>query len=218
METRQLGLGMLNRTESEDEFLRLATSFPEMPCTEIMLQPYLRPMWLSAREAYIRWFGYSIPCLEAVEALKRHFAGSRVVDAGAGTGYWSAIMRRYIPDAVVVACDNRFGKFKRRFRRPTEQVFGIAPVRVRNADAVRMIRPDTHVFMSWPMYQSDFGYKVVRAISPGRRLVLISEGEGGCCGNDKMFDHIEAKYGELEDVIIPQFDGIHDRMQVFVKK
>jgi len=216
MKIKQLRLG--RHTESEDEFLRLATNFPEMPCAEIMLQPYLRPMWLSAREVYIRWFGYSIPCQGAVDALRRHFSGRRVVDAGAGTGYWSAIMRRYVPGIRIVACDNRFGKFRRRFRRPTEQVFGIAPVRVRNVDAVRMIRPDTHVFMSWPMYQSDFGYKVVKAISPGCILVLISEGPGGCCGNDKMFDHVEAKCDEIEAVVIPQFDGIHDRMQVFRKK
>jgi SAM-dependent methyltransferase len=204
--------------ETESKFLKMARNFPEMGRIEIGIFPYLRPMWLSAREWYIRWFGYSMPCREAVDSLKRLLAGSRVVDAGAGTGYWSAIIRHYVPDVTVVACDNRFGRFKRRFRRGKMRMFGIRPVRVRNVNAIQMIQPDTDVFMSWPMYQSYFGYKVAKAVSPGRLLVLISEGRGGCCGNDKMFDYLAAEYDEIETVIIPTFDGIHDYMQVLKKK
>jgi len=218
METRLLKLGMLNRIESEDEFLRLATNFPKMPCAEIMLQSYLKPMWLSAREAYIRWFWYSIPCLEAVDALRRHFAGSRVVDAGAGTGYWSSIMRRFVPGITVVPCDNRNGKFNRKFAKGTTSSFGFRAVRVKKIDALRMITSSKNVFMSWPVYDCDFGYRVARRISQGRLLILISEGRGGCCGNDKLFDYLETAYVKIDEVTIPTFEGIHDCMDVFRKK
>src|SRR5580765_6192945 len=50
-----------------------------------------------ARKAFVRDWGFSIPCAEAVEALRPL---APLVEIGAGAGYWTALLRAAGVDIV----------------------------------------------------------------------------------------------------------------------
>ena len=48
------------------------------------------------------------------------------------------------------------------------------------------------------------------AAKPGRPLVYIGEGSGGCCAEEDFFE----RFKQVEHISIPQYDGLHDYVAI----
>lgn len=159
------------------------------------------------REEFIRGYGYAIPCIEALDVLA---ANGPWVEIGAGSGFWSAAIRSVGGDCVATDLhgnlNNPYG---------IAQDFGV--VRMDAAAAVAA-HPDKNVLAVWPCYKKPWCHNAIKALKPGRLFALVSEGQGGCVGTDSLFRFLDKAFRQDHEQILPQFPGLHDRLEIFVRK
>jgi len=157
-----------------------------------------------------RW-AWAVPNAKAIATLVRH---SPIVEIGAGTGYWARLTAE--AGADVVAYDSRVGlTARRRPRRGTCWVTKCGayfPVR-RGGSSMAKYHAHRTLFLCWPPYDATMAEKAL-ANYEGATVIYVGE-NGGCTASDKFHDMLERDW-ELTDVIrIPQWHGIHDRMEVY---
>lgn len=161
-----------------------------------------------AREVFIRRFSFAIPCREAVDAIASR--SSAMVEIGAGTGFWTRVLGAHGID--VVATDIAKSGAESNY---LQRVGHHAPVeKLTAATAVRRFR-ERDILVIWPSYDDPWAYRAIRHAEPGRLIVYIGEGRGGCTGCDHMHDFLEEQCERLDGVGLPQFDGIHDHLSFY---
>jgi len=173
----------------------------------------VRNDWTSLSERYgarreaARRYAWAVPSDAALDAL----AGlSPIIEVGAGTGYWAALLRDRGVDVLA---------FDIAPRDPANHHHGDSPLwtNVERADAeVAGLHPDRTLFLCWPPYDEPMGATALRAYiaAGGHTLVYIGEGEGGCTANDdfhQLLDSLEL----VREIDLPQWDGIHDYMGIY---
>jgi hypothetical protein len=158
-----------------------------------------------ARKAFIRDWGFAIPCAEAVSALRRL---GPIVEVGAGTGYWTALLRAAGHD--MIATDLAAGASKHGF-----SVGRHAEVEQLAASQAVLRYPDRDLFCSWPSENEPWAAEAVLAVKAGRRIALILDDRGTMTGDAALRDALEAGCRSLATVQIPQFPNVQDRLHIY---
>jgi hypothetical protein len=148
-------------------------------------------------------FGFSIPCREVLDALYLH---QPILEVGAGTGYWTALMRKYKID-VIGTDPNLQGWWTSTGRYDPEQV------KLQAKTAIRRW-PQRTVFCSWPSYEETWFHQALQAMRIGQRLVLIEE---DACADDKTWAYRDRRFESLTDISVPAWPGMNDRCAVWRK-
>jgi len=169
---------------------RLTTSIADSPYT---------------RSKFIEGFGFPIPCLELIEAIK---AEGPSVELGAGSGYLAALVNKC--GGCVIPTDSYKGGYF------FEVSFHTNVHRLAAGAAVRKF-PNIPVLMSWPSYQAKWPTRVANMLKPGSRLLYIGEA-GGCTACYSFEIVLRKKFKEIKTVKIPQWEGIHDHLRIFEKE
>lgn len=187
------------------------------------MEATMRP--LMVREEVIHEYGFAIPCDDALVEIAKH---SPIVEVGAGTGYWAALLRNGGVD--VIASDTLgedFGAYG--FSKLYTEVIQ------EDASVMAALHPDHTLLIIWPPYGDPMGADAVAAYheAGGSRVIYIGEGPGGCTGDSRMFallgqescwhdageecdcDKSDALFGLVRAITIPQWDGIHDVLFVY---
>ena len=150
-------------------------------------------------------FAFAVPDQVALDCVASF---GPVVEVGAGTGYWSWLLRQMSVD--VVAYDTR----------PPDSTHNgyFAPVfwtRVelgRGQDVVQQ-HPDRTLLLCWPN-MDDFALHTLAAYR-GNRLIYVGEGEGGCTATDDFHEELNEHWDLAAVVEIPQWPGLHDLLFVY---
>lgn len=161
-----------------------------------------------ARKAFVRDWGFAIPCAEAIAALRRL---GPIVEVGAGTGAWTALLRAAGHDMIatdLAAGASHYGFAVARHAK-VEQLGA--------ADAVRRY-PDRDLFCSWPSENEAWLAEALRALAPGRRCALILDDRGVTTGDEGLRAVLAEAFRPLETVTIPQFPGVCDRLHVYERR
>jgi len=143
-------------------------------------------------------FSWAIPDEGALAVLGGY---GPVVECGAGTGYWAALLRARGVD--VRASDIAPG-------RPawTE----VAPS---DADTAVRASRDRTLFVCWPPYDDeDASYAAVRAYR-GDVLLYVGGGRGGPTGTVRFHEELELNWTPVEQVAVPNWPGLRDRLVVY---
>lgn len=159
----------------------------------------------AARPKLVREYAWAIPSDEALRRIV-NFA-PRICEIGAGTGYWAHMLDQY--GAHVFAYDLRVpGK--------NENAWGHQKTwfPVVEGDVLSINRHQERALMlCWPPYDDSMAAAALKMYS-GRKVIYIGEGPYGCTGNDE-FHELLSKWKEVEEVDIPQWDGIHDSVTLY---
>jgi hypothetical protein len=159
-----------------------------------------------ARKAFIRRWGFAIPCAEVVDEVSKL---SPIVEIGAGSAGWTALFRAAGIDAIATDAVSEgtpgYG-LTAALHHPVEAL--------RGKDAVERYS-ERNVFCSWPTHDDDWCSEAAKAIKRGRFLGLIGKVRGGSTGNDALFDVLERDFAFVACVEIPQFPGVDDRFEIF---
>ena len=94
-----------------ENFIKEAYDFPKMSCSQIkhkMCELLNSLTGFEERQSFVRKYSWSIPCKEAIDAIKKHSLDNKITDIMAGSGWWA----KNLEDAgmEVSAIDNRIGK------------------------------------------------------------------------------------------------------------
>jgi hypothetical protein len=162
-------------------------------------------LWL-ARKAFIRRWGFSIPCAEAVTELVRL---SPIIEIGAGSGYWSAFVSAAGGDVIATDAISTGS--------PGYGLTVGLHSNIEALDAISAVRryPERHVFCSWPTQGTDWSAEAADAMQPGRCLALIGQPRGGETGSPRLFDVLDAGFTEECNIPIPQFPGVREEFRIY---
>ena len=164
-----------------------------------------------ARHAWIERFGFAIPCAEALDLIASH---TPLVEVGAGTGFWAALLA--CRGADVIATDVGRGVS---YAGDDDRWIGrFHPVEFMEASHAVRSNPGRNLLSIWPSYNENWIAKAATHLHPGRRFILIGEGEGGCTGDDALFELLDRNFEMETHIRIPVFPGMHDRLSVYLKK
>lgn len=156
--------------------------------------------------AFHRTWGFSIPCAEAVQAL---CAISPLVEIGAGTGYWTALLRAAGADILATDLVDEGS--------PGYGLTVGVHSRVLALDAAAAVKahPDRAVFCSWPTRDSEWCTDAASQISRGGLFALIARERGGTTASDSLYDLLENKFSLIQRIITPQFPEQDDSLKIY---
>jgi hypothetical protein len=168
-----------------------------------MTDEYIR--LFKIRPACCVFFAWAVPTVEALSVIARH---GPVVEMGAGTGYWSALLR--LRGVDVLAYDIAPGDNEQAAHMWTEVEPGTPEI-------LGTVSPARNLLLCWPPYDEPMASECLESFR-GRRIIYVGEGDGGCTGDDgfhrKLFDEFTLE----QTVSLPQWPGIHDRLGVWARK
>lgn len=161
----------------------------------------------ATRLKVISRFGFAIPSLEVVSRIAQ---AGKIIELGAGTGYWSKLIANAGGD--ILSSDANVGE---------NYGFTIGSCfDVEKCEASEFVQkhPDRDVLIVWPTYNADWAFRAAQAMCYGRTLFLIGEGHGGCTANSDLFEYLEQAFETIEFVQIPVWPCSHDFLGIFTKK
>ena len=159
------------------------------------------------RKAFRRVWGFSIPCREAVEALRA--LGHPLVEIGAGSGYWTALLRAAGLDVVATDLESEGeGPYGSGLGRH-------AAVEALGGPEAVAAYPDRDVFCSWPTEGGAWCAQAVGGIAIGRAFALIGDPSGGVTGTPGLHELLADRFETVAVVEIPQFPRVDDRLTIY---
>lgn len=166
----------------------------------------------TARSTSVREFGFAIPCLPALELIRK-WSPHGVIEIGAGGGYWASRLT-LLGCRPVFAFDrsgvkkNWYG-FKRQWH----------PVALQDHRIVRHFPGAERMtlFICWPTYEEAWAAEALRMFR-GSVVAYVGEGPGGCTGDDQFHELLYEGWEEVAEYSIPQWGGMHDRLTIFTRK
>ena len=152
-------------------------------------------------------YSWAIPTEAALDLLARH---APLVECGAGTGYWLALLHARGVDAVGYD-RSRPGKenaFHRRNRGPWTAI-----TRLKSVEAARR-HPERTLVLCWPPYDDDAAsYAVLRAYG-GDNVIHIGEREGAT-GSVRFHRELALNWTLAEELELPHWPRLQDRVMVY---
>ncbi len=170
---------------------------------------YMRSeVFIYARNKLVEHYAWAIPDEEALAIVGET---GKVVEIGAGGGYWAALLRQR--GVEVHAYDPKPGE--------THWSHKVWTDVQRGKTAPAALHPDATLLLCWPSYTSRFAEIALRRYlrAGGERLVYIGEDDGGCCADEGFFELLNTMTNIGANYYIPSYPGMHDYVSVWeVKK
>ncbi|WP_326557600.1 class I SAM-dependent methyltransferase [Micromonospora sp. NBC_01796] len=152
---------------------------------------------------------WAMPSEAALALVADH---SPVLDGGAGTGYWAALLHHRGADVRAVDASppagggNRYHPANARRWAPVERL-----------DTVAAVRGDPHrtLLLCWPPPDDDTGgYLAVRAYR-GDTLLYVGGDRDGPTGTTRLHRELALNWTPTEDLGLPSWPGVPDRLTVW---
>jgi hypothetical protein len=194
------------------EFDKYAEGVNVPPCEKINTfidsSSYGGAYWM--RQQYILRYGFALPCLELIEAIKA--LNSPVVSVGCGAGYLDKLLDN--AGVNVISTDP-----KPLSRGLSGYGFLQEYCKIRQYRGTTAVTkyPDRAVFMSWPTWRATWAYETAKAMQKDRYLIYIGEGEQGATATDQFFHLLAHEFVKVKDVAIPQFKYSHDYCTIYLR-
>ena len=178
---------------------------------------------MQLRDEFIVRFGYAILTSDAIRQVKRTLGeGARILEVGAGSGYWSYEFLRAGVDCI--ASDPGTGEYNADVSRdfaPTGRVESRRFVDVQDLSGLEALERYGHdrvLMMVWPENDS-WPAGILRAYG-GPLVVLCGEpaSELCCTGGEKLFELLAREWVETDQICIPNFFGINDYIGVYSRR
>lgn len=155
-----------------------------------------------SRRSLTKLYAWSIPSPADLLWMRDILGGRRVVEIGAGSGYWAWQLSQLGVDVAA------FDSWEWRWRRHWH------PVETGNTTAAQHF-PDRALMLIWPPYGSPMA-KTALDFYEGDLLFYAGEGDFGCTADDAFHEELERSWVEIGVAPHhPTFDGIHCRLTAY---
>ena len=154
-------------------------------------------------------FAWAIPSESSLAAIAEL---GPLIDGGAGTGYWAAMLAARGADVLAVDRAPPGGQLANQHHtgaRPWMDVH-----RSETAAAVRA-HPGRALMLCWPPFDDDgAGYRPLLEFR-GSWLAYIGEPEGGATGTPRFARELELNWTPETTIAVPAWPGIKDRLTIY---
>ncbi|HYQ67567.1 hypothetical protein [Actinophytocola sp.] len=193
----------------ENPLLRLVTILAGGRVTPGFLpvpEPLARVLDLDGRRRELAArFSWAIPTEAALGLAGDH---GPLLEVGAGTGYWAALLRARGVDVRPTDAEPAGDTYHRGGRVWTEVTRAVA------VDAVNAW-PDRTLLVCWPPPDDDAaGYAAVRAYA-GDTVLYIGGGADGPTGTARLHRELDLNWTVTDELALPSWPGIPDRLTVW---
>lgn len=151
------------------------------------------------RKKSVVQYAWAIPTVKAIQKVLK-FSGNRLIEIGAGTGYWAWMMENWGAQISVVCYDIYKCQEWHPVLKGNEEMAGAYPHRT--------------LFLCWPPYKGNMAAKAIEVYirSGGKKIVYIGEDVDGCTGGHEDL----RKYAKLAGTItIPCWPANHDKVWLY---
>ena len=165
---------------------------------------------LRARDDATTQYAFSIPTGSVIRALAQQCP--RIVEIGAGTGYWAKLLSD--AGADVVALDNILPGNSNGYMHG--QIVGQwFPVQLGDETSLAD-HIDRSLLLMWPPMDPMAEVVLDYWRSPvGSHLIYVGEHEGGACARDEFFEALAAQFTEIAEYEIPTWRHMNDAVWVY---
>lgn len=164
------------------------------------------------RHHLVRRYSWSIPTDDEIFWLAEQVAGQRIVEVGAGTGYWAWLL--YQAGVNVIAYDKTpVGTELNSYFAEDAKLF--YPVLQGEGPDVAVHFPQDVLMMCWPNYSDPFANDTLQAFR-GDTFIFKGEGDGGCTGDDDFFRQLDRDWVSVDRCPYSvQWSGMHDYLWIY---
>jgi hypothetical protein len=160
-------------------------------------------------------YSWAVPNAEALATIAEE---GPIIEAGAGSGYWSHLLRQ--TGADVVAFDKHGSNVAENYYHSNAKMAWTDVVRGTEETVAQY--PERSLFMSFPPHGKPFAKNVLDNYS-GKRFAFVGElGCGSCTGDQAFHDALETAWQEVKTVSIPNWECasgyLWDALHVFERK
>lgn len=161
--------------------------------------------FMASRDLGINRYGFAILTEDTIERLRVY---APILEIGAGLGYWAYEFQKLGVDYVATEPSPlSFGTY---FKKST---LWIEMERLEACAAI-LKYPERALLICWPSYQGDWATAALRAYT-GPTVIYVGEGYKGCTGDNEFHELLYKSWEEIEEIEIPQWFGLHDRIWVY---
>jgi tetratricopeptide (TPR) repeat protein len=158
------------------------------------------------RNLMVRKYSWAIPTEEALEAIKQ--VGS-IVEVGAGTGYWAALLRER--GANVIAYDSLPSETGRNgYTLKRNSWTEVLP----GTESAVAYHPDRALMLCWPPNKEDMAYRALKTYG-GRKLIYIGEEFPGCTADENFHELLKKQWNLVEQIDLPRWHLIRDSVFIY---
>jgi len=161
---------------------------------------------------------FAIPHHKALWRISR-WSPHGVVEIGAGTGYWSHLLRLVLrPQGKGLLCFDKHPLPENPYSFSREWF----PDMVQADHTVLKNCPLTDsmtLFMCWPPYDDpkDWPAEALRMFK-GRTLAYVGEGVGGCTGGEAFHQELDDHWDAKETVRLPTWGTVRDELVIYQRR
>ena len=155
-------------------------------------------------------FSWAIPAEGVLDVIGRY---GPLIECGAGTGYWAALLRAR--GAEIAAFDlappgaQAGNKYHEGTHRPWTEVYPASAV------AAISVNPERTLLLCWPPYEDDgASYAALRAYR-GDVVLYVGGGPGGPTGTVRFHRELRLNWRPAEQAAVPNWPGLRDRLVVY---
>lgn len=150
-------------------------------------------------------YSWAVPTDEALDVIAQY---GPIIEIGAGTGYWAALLQDR--GVEVKAYDKHPVETGHNwYHRINKSFTTVLPGRSRNVKRF----PKHTLLLCWPPWDEEFAFDCVRKYR-GQHIIYIGEGPRGMTGDAKFHSYMYKNFDVIQRVGIPQWYGVHDGLEV----
>ena len=169
--------------------------------------------WLHLRQAYISRYGWALASGALLDRLVSEMAGARVLSVCAGKAYIEWELQKRGVSVKPVDYDMGMGETARR----ELQARAYAEVDYGGALNAVSAEPEADLLAIWPPGEGEWQERMLR-LSNCRRVYYVGEPAGDSTGSDGFHDALDDLFAEVEEVKIPAWVCINDRLVIYERK
>lgn len=168
---------------------------------------------LARRDYFIGNYGWSVPTQSVITKLKGFVGNDTVLSVGSGYGLWPKLLEEEGIDVIATTLVPEEGDIQMQ----KNDYFFTHVENLHHSDAINKYPEANVLMMSWPPYSDPMAYESLKNFR-GNKLIYIGEGHGGCTGCDDFHNLLGNEWKDVGVLDIPQWQGIHDDLRLFVRQ
>lgn len=167
------------------------------------LDSYRQQMWFGRRRELVEEYSWAVPNDEVIQRIVEF---GHIIEMGAGSGYWTNLLRDAGADVEAYDIDPPDDTWTEVVQCSEDE----------SIEYVKLSRADT-LLLIWPPYDKSMAQDMLDAFD-GSTVIYVGEGSGGCTAGDRFHQTLRESWEREDFIEIPSYDAVHDNCHIYTRQ